>query len=317
MIVMPAGLCYYRCFSAAAACEFIAINGFRDVLGDNVCKPLYVEAVPPVRRLLPDNEERVFRGRRFLSLIKTQSRRYTYNAPILEFGAAALGLTRVATGLGLDLLKVAEHDILETIEPAAAFALACESNPPLASLLNTIVAPVVDLPVAVGLIGTLCIDPHGPLFDIDLLFSGSATDLGHVHRWVTAGWAGRGPRLRKKWGNNAFVMDAFFTAHPVIYSKLRHLELDPGVERELSVRLAISAPLTPTFLNIQTYAARDVSTGLDVVLVVRDTLGRDLLKPGESVPLSARRATVGHQPAYLVTDVERQMPECDAHGDRS
>ena len=162
-----------------------------------------------------------------------------------------------------------------------------------------------------GLIGSLAIDPTVEARDLDLVFTGSLSTLDAAYQWVHQGHAPETP-LRREIPPPFPTICAFFTARPVAYPDLSQFRVLDSEAKDFEV--LICNPLSPAYLNIQVYFANLSGRNAQAILVVRDTLSRDCLKPGMAVRLRGYPSALFGEQSLLITDVEQQLRAVPFHG---
>jgi hypothetical protein len=304
----------YLCLSRFADAHFVALSMFDDILGSTYAKPIYVEkTVYTSNFLLNKCEQRMLLGRWFYSLIKNQAGTYRYNSDIYNDSHRVLGLDfEPDRGMAFGLMRLRSEEIKHVYSPRDSFKLAQHENSPFRAAISVMLKQMVYPKDNLGLIGSLGIDPGSKHFgDIDLIFYGGAELLSRAHEWVISGDR-TGPPLRHPLQMPLPTICSFYAAEPVAYPDLRSLRVGDGY---LSMYdLLIEEILTPSFLNIQVYLAREFGQDGTLMLVVRDTLSRDMICPGQRFQISGFPAFIDAKPAVLVTDVEKQIPAVSFHG---
>jgi len=301
----------YVCWSEVARAHYIALSVFHDVFGDTYTKPLYIEKNSYTLSLAESCHERRLLGRDFFSLIKTRDGIYRFNADIYKDAQRVLCLSlETSHSLGFGLAKASMSEVQKAYSPAEAYLEAKARNATVRAAASFVLQQVGVSEDNLGLIGSLAIDPTVEARDLDLVFTGSLSTLDLAYQWIHQGHA-PGTPLRREIPPLPTIC-AFFTARPVAYPDLSQFRV---LDREVKdFDVLIREPLSPTYLNIQVYVASLSGRNEQVILVVRDPLSRDSLKPGIPVRLRGYSSTIHREPAILVTDVEQQIPTVCFHG---
>jgi hypothetical protein len=306
------GMRQYVCWSEECHAHYIALSVFHDVFGDKYTKPLYIEKNSSTLNLADSCHERRLLGRDFFSLIKAPGGIYRLNADIYKDAQRVLGLLiETRRGLGFGLAKARLSEVQKAYSPAEAYLEARARNATVRAAASFVLQQTGISENNLGLIGSLAIDPTVEARDLDLVFTGNLSTLDLAYTWIHQGHAPETP-LRHEAPPPLPTVCAFFTAQPLAYPDLSKFRVLDSKTKDFD--LLINKPLSPAYLNIQVYLATLSGKQEEAILIVRDTLSRDSLKPGMAVHLRGYPSVVRGELAILVTDVEQQIRNVSFHG---
>lgn len=301
----------YICWNKYAKACYTATSMFHDLFPDMYTKPVYVEKTTSTSYLSGRCKERQLLGRTFYSLIKNPEGTYRFNSEIYKDVHEVLGLEfETSHTLAFDLIKLPPGEIEMAYSPGEAYAQAHNKNRTLQSTIQYLLKEMPVFEENLGLIGSLAVDSGLDVRDLDLVFHGPIDVLDVANEWILQG-PKVGPPFRRALPAPLPILCGFFSARPSAYSELTTLRMLEDQTEEIEVM--IRAPRSGPYLNIQVYLVFDFLRQRDLLLVIRDPLGRDALKKGMSLSVKGYPSSLLGKPAILVTDVESQIQTVNFH----
>jgi hypothetical protein len=301
----------YICWSKYAQAAYTATSMFHDLFPGRYTKPVYVEKTPRTSQLSGKCRELHLLGRTFYSLIKDPGGVYRFNSSIYQDVQDVLGLEfDRSPNLTFDLIKLPSDEVEKAYSPADAYARARATNRSLQSAVQYLLREIPISEDQLGLIGSVAVDNTVDTRDVDVVFHGSTDVLDLANKWILQGDK-PGPPFRRVLPSGLPIVCGFFSAQPSAYPDLRNLQLLEDHPHEIEV--ALGSPASPSYLNVQTYTVLDILQDKELLLIVRDPLGRDALQHKMTLFVRGYRALLREKPSLLVTDVESQLRPLNFH----
>lgn len=307
-------ICNYICYDYVNKIHYIAINPYRDLLGDNYAKPLYIEETPFVSDYLLNCKRSEFQGVPFISLIKNKENRYRLNKDIYSDSKRILGLkSDKKLSFTFDLLKIPKKHIIEIIFPSEAFRKALQKNKLIKEFVKEGPKEFFDYGVEIGLIGSLSFDPSFQAKDLDLVFSGDALKIQKIQGWFSCDTDPKLSPLQRKSPFISGLLCSFFSIQDQYPKDVTSLRIKTKNKTRNTIR--IIRYLNPPYLNLQCYETINLQSKANQELWVRDTLGRCILNPNEDVVIDAYPSECLGKEVLFLTDVEQQLHGKNVHFD--
>lgn len=307
-------ICNYVCYDSTNKIHYLAINPYRDLLGDNYAKPLYIEEMPFVSDYLPNCKKSEFRGIPFISLIKNKERRYRLNKNIYSESKQILGLkSEKNLSFPFNLLKIPKKHISEIILPSEAFKKALRKNKLVKELVRTGPKAFFSYGVEIGLIGSISFDPSFQAKDIDLVFSGDPLKIQKIYEWFSYKKDSKLSPLQRKSPFISVLLCSFFSIQDQYPKEVTSLHIKTKNTTRNKIR--IIRHLNSPYLNLQCYEIINLQSKAKQELWVRDTLGRCVLHPNEEVVIDAYLSESLGKKVLFLTDVEQQLHGKNVHFD--
>lgn len=305
-------ICNYFCYDEVNDIHYIAINSYRDLVGDNYAKPIYIEDTPLTSQYLQDCKKTNFRQISFISLIKNNENRYRLNKDIYSDSKHILGLrSDEEPSFTYDLLKIPTRHIVEIISPSEAFKRAEEKNPLVKELLRVGPKEFFDYGVEIGLIGSVSFDASIQAKDLDLVFSGDPLKIKNIYNWFSTNKDTKLAPLQKRTPFLPVLLCSFFSIQNQYPKDVTSLHIK--TRNKTRKKIKIIRNINPPFLNLQCYEILNLQTNAILELWVRDTLGRCVLAPNDQVTIDAYPSECQGRDVFFLTDVEQQLYGKNVH----
>lgn len=299
-------ICNYFCYHKVNGIHYIAINVYRDLVGDNYAKPIYIENTPLISKYLSNCKKTNFRQTSFISLIKNDKNQYRLNKDIYSDSKHILGLkSDEESSFTYGLLKIPAEHIVEIITPSEAFKKALEKNPLVKELIRVGPKEFFDYGVEIGLIGSVSFDASIQAKDLDLVFSGDPLKIEKIYNWFSTDKDSKLAPLQKRIPLFPVLLCSFFTIPHQYPKNVNSIQIK--TRNKTREKVKIIRNINPPFLNLQCYEVLNLRTNEMLELWVRDTLGRCVLALNDQTTIDAYTCEYKRRKVLFLTDVEQQL----------
>jgi hypothetical protein len=299
-------ICNYICYDDEKSLHYIAINIYRDIFGDNYAKPLYVEDKPYSNQYLPDCRKTKFRDIPYISLIKNTKNQYRLNKDIYSDAVNLLGLEREEeSSLAFNLVKIPKKHIIKIIHPSIAYSEAIKINPLIRRAIKMTPLEHFCSRVEIGLVGSIAFDSNYIAPDIDLVFSGDASEIHKIYSWFRQSKVSTLAPLQRKIKRINLLLCSFFSLESQYPANVAFLRIKNKELTRESVKIIRS--INYPFVNLQCYKVLRTVSKSELELWVRDTLGRCILNTDDEIKIDAYESECLGREVLFLTDVEQQL----------